>query len=124
MSLSNPQGIAVLKAQLVHRISLKGITTLCEGAVYNLLCASSAETKDRTRSILAFPHPSLLTSTFCTNSGNEWRGDQGAWSFMSIGSFEIIGILSYRKIICPALHSISLTHTYTLPFHVKSVQGQ
>lgn len=117
VSLSNPQGIAVLKAQLLCRISLKGITTLCEGAIYNLLCASSAETKDRTTSILAFPHLSLLNSTFCTSPGNKGSGDQGARFFMSVGSFDcmivfwfcIIHILSSRKIIC-----LSCTHTHCL----------
>lgn len=53
VSLSDPWGIAVLRAQLLCRISLKGITTLCEGAIYNLPCVSSAETKDTT-SIKAF----------------------------------------------------------------------
>lgn len=53
VSLSDPWGIAVLRAQLLRRIPLKGITTLCEGDIYNLPCVSAAETKDTT-SIKAF----------------------------------------------------------------------
>lgn len=37
VSLSNPWGTAVLRAQLLCSVSLKGITTLFEGAIYNLL---------------------------------------------------------------------------------------
>lgn len=104
VSLSDPWGIAVLRAQLLCSISLKGITMLCEGAIYNLLCVSSAETKDRTTSIKAFSHLSLLTFIPPSYPENKGRGEQGAQPFMSIL------ILSYRKNICPILCS-SLPHT-------------
>lgn len=88
VSVSDPQGIAVLRAQLLCSISLKGITTLCEGAIYNLLCVSSAEIKDRTTSIKAFPHLPLLTFIPPPNPGHKGSGGQGAQLFMSTGGFE------------------------------------